>query len=121
MRQNRKQEGGKSHPLSSLFLALYCSFHPQQIALRLTKLLQHSFHLGTSPSLRSMPHALLTLSVLPSAQPIKLLVSLKSCLPPITLVIGNGNKLIGVLLMAEGNSLLTYVPVLRQSKHLTWV
>lgn len=42
-----------------------------------------------------MPHALLTLSVLPSARPIKPLVPLKSSLPPLTLVIGNENKVEG--------------------------
>ncbi|KAG7482786.1 hypothetical protein JOB18_030249 [Solea senegalensis] len=63
-----------------------------QIALRLKKLLQQSSHLGTGPGLRSMPHALLTLSVLPSAQPIKPLVPLKPYLLPLTRVIGNENN-----------------------------
>lgn len=49
-----------------------------------------------------MPLALLTLSVLPSAQPIKTLVPLKSCLPPLTPVIGNENKLQGFPQVTEG-------------------
>lgn len=89
----------------SLSPSLYSSLHSQQIALRLIKLLQQSSHLGTGPGLRSMPHALLTLSALPSARPIKPLVPLKSCLPPLTLVIGNENKVEGFPQTKEGNSL----------------
>lgn len=48
-----------------------------------------------------MPLALLTLSVMPSAQPIKLLVPPKPCLPPLT-VIGNENKVDGFPQTTEG-------------------
>lgn len=57
-----------------------------------------------------MPHALLTLSVLPSARPIKPLVPLKSCLPPLTLVNENENKVESFPQTVEENSLLRSVP-----------
>ena len=57
-----------------------------------------------------MPHALLTLSVLPSARPIKPLVPLNSCLPLLTLVIGNENKVEGFPQTTEENSLFRSMP-----------
>lgn len=89
----------------SLSPSLYSSLHSQQIALRLIKLLPHSSHLGSGLGLRSMPHALLTLSALPSARPIKPLVSLQSCLPHLTLVIVNENKVEGFSPVGGGEKL----------------
>lgn len=97
---------------------LYSFLYSQQIALRLLNLLQQSSHLGTDPGVRSMPHALLTLSVLPSSWPIKSLVPLKSCLPPLTLVIGNENKVEGLPQTTEGNSLFRPAPAAGQIKPL---
>lgn len=51
--------------------------------------------MGTGPGLRSVPHTLRTLSVMPSAQPIKPFVPLQSCLLLLTLVIGNENNVCG--------------------------
>lgn len=67
-----------------------------------------------------MPHAILTLSVLPSAWPIKLLVPLKSSLPPLTLVIGNENKVEGFPnpQTTEVNSLLRSVAAVGRIKPL---
>lgn len=83
---------------SLLFSSLYSSLHPQQIALRLIKLLMHRSHLGTGLSWRSMP-----LSASPSALPIKSLVSLKPCFHLQTMVTGNENEPELVLLKPEGN------------------
>lgn len=91
----------------SLFPSLYSSPHSQQIAVRFKNLLEQSSHLGTGPGLRSMPHTLLTLSAMPSAQPIKPFVPLKSCLLPLTLVIGNENKVDGFPMRPKKNSLFS--------------
>lgn len=101
------------YPNLPLAPSLYSSLYSQQIGLR------QSPHLGTGPGLRSMPHALLTLSVLPSAQPIKPLVSLKSCLPPLTPVIGNENKVDGFPKAFERNSLFRSLPALGDTYQAT--
>lgn len=107
------------YPNLPLAPSLYSSLYSQQIGLRLIKCLQQSPHLGTGPGLRSMPHALLTLSALPSAQPIKPLVSLKSCLPPLTPVIGNENKVDGFPKAFERNSLFRSLPALGHTYQAT--
>lgn len=75
--------------LPPLTPTLYSFLDLQQIALRFIKILQQSYHLGTCSGLRSIPHALLTLSVKPSVQSIKSLVPLKSYLLSLNLVIRN--------------------------------